>query len=123
MHELSLCNAIVTTVREHALDRHVDVVRLRIGHFRQVVPDTLQFCWTNTVLGGPLDGATLDIIDVPAVVTCRQCEADTTLDQPVMRCGSCGSTAVDLVSGEEFLVDSIDVRDTEVHPRRTTGGG
>ncbi len=111
MHELSLCNAIATTVVEHAVGRRVDVVRLKVGHFRQVVPDTLQFCWTNTVLGGPLDGARLDIIAVPAVVVCRDCKGSTTLDQPILRCAGCDSAQVDMVSGEEFLIDSIDVTD------------
>ena len=111
MHELSLCNAIATTVADHAVGRQVDVVRLKVGHFRQVVPDTLQFCWTNTVLGGPLDGATLDIVAVPAVIVCRECRGATTLDEPMLICAGCESTNVDMVSGEEFLIDSIDVTD------------
>lgn len=121
MHELSLCNAIATTVTEHAAGKHVDVVRLRVGHFRQVVPDTLQFCWTNTVLGGALDGARLDIIAVPAVIVCRECKGATTLDLPILRCGGCDSASVDLVSGEEFLIDSIDVSDGRTPATTTTG--
>ena len=54
MHELSLCNAIAATVTEHAAGRPIRSVRLQIGAFRQVVPDTLRFCWSariaNTVL-------------------------------------------------------------------------
>lgn len=121
MHELSLCNAIATTVTDHAVGKQVDVVRLRVGHFRQVVPDTLHFCWKNTVLGGPLDGARLDIIAVPAVVVCRQCKGATTLDEPLLRCAGCDSTDVDLVSGEEFLIDSIDVTDAPAPVEPTTG--
>ena len=43
MHELSLCMAIARTATDHANGRPVDRVFVRIGHFRQVVPDTLQF--------------------------------------------------------------------------------
>ena len=46
MHELSLCEAIAGLVKTHAGDRHVDVVRVRIGALRQVVPESLSFCWT-----------------------------------------------------------------------------
>lgn len=109
MHELSLCNAIAATVREHAHDRRVDVVRLRVGHFRQIVPDTMQFCWRNTVLGGPMESARLEIVHVPAVVSCRDCDQTTNLDEPILRCDHCGSRKVELVTGDEFLVDSIDV--------------
>ncbi len=114
MHELSLCNAIAATVREHARDRRVNVVRLRVGHFRQVVPDTLLFCWDNTVLGGPLDGARLEVIDVAAVVVCRDCGDESTLDDPILRCAICGSAMVALVTGDEFLVESIDVESIDV---------
>src|SRR6202012_4132160 len=46
MHELSLCEAIVGVVKPYADGRHVDVVRVRIGALRQVVPESLSFCWT-----------------------------------------------------------------------------
>jgi len=46
MHELSLCEAIAGVVKNHADGRHVDVVRVRIGALRQVVPESLSFCWS-----------------------------------------------------------------------------
>lgn len=119
MHELSLCNAIATTVADHSAGRRVERVRLRVGHFRQVVPDTLQFCWANTILGGPLDGAQLDIVAVPAVIVCRRCQGATTLDEPLLVCAGCDSTDVDMVSGEEFLIDSIDVTDPAIPDGRS----
>ncbi len=122
MHELSLCNAIATTVTDHCAGKQVNVVRLQVGHFRQVVPDTMHFCWTNTVLGGPLDGARLDIIAVPAVVVCGDCRGATTLDEPILRCAGCDSINVDLVSGEEFLIESIDVTDAQACVNNKVGG-
>ena len=46
MHELALCGAIADVVSRRADGRQVDVVHLRIGALRQVVPDTLSFCWS-----------------------------------------------------------------------------
>ena len=43
MHELSVSSAVVDTVLKHAAGRRVTVVSLRIGHLRQVVPDSLAF--------------------------------------------------------------------------------
>lgn len=111
MHELSLCHAIAATVSEHAAGRPVHRIRLRVGHFRQVVPETLQFCWEARAKDSNLAGCELEVIDVPAVVRCRECDASTTLDQPILRCDACSSRSVDLVSGEEFLIESIDVGD------------
>lgn len=109
MHELSLCGAIVDTVSEHAEGRPVTRVRLQVGHFRQVVPETLQFCWEARVAGTALQGCVLDVEHVPATVECSGCGATTTLAHPVLRCGRCESTAVTLITGEEFLIESIDV--------------
>lgn len=46
MHELALCEAIANVVKTHADGRHVEVVRVRVGALRQVVPESLSFCWT-----------------------------------------------------------------------------
>ncbi len=109
MHELSICSAIARTAADHAGGRAVLRVRLRVGHLRQVVPDTLAFCWEIQTRGGPLDGCVLDLEHVPAVIVCRACGESTELTQPILVCGSCNTGDVELVSGEEFLIESIDV--------------
>jgi hydrogenase nickel incorporation protein HypA/HybF len=109
MHELSICRAIAGSVEDHAGGRPVSSVRLRIGHFRQVIPETLAYCWDLHVRDTPLMGAALDVDYIPAVVRCPACETNTTLDLPVLRCGVCQSSAVELLSGEEFLIESIEV--------------
>lgn len=118
MHELSLCEAVAATVRRHAGDRPVRRVRLRIGHFRQVVPDTLAWCWEMQTKDGPLDGCVLDVEDVPTVIRCRTCGAGTTLDVPILLCGSCDGADVEMVSGEELRIESIDVGELDA----ATGG-
>ncbi|HWL45674.1 MAG TPA: hydrogenase maturation nickel metallochaperone HypA [Ilumatobacter sp.] len=124
MHELSLCRAIADTAVAHANGRDIRRVRVRIGHLRQVVPGTLQHCWDMRVGGGPLDGCVLDIEHVPAVVSCVACAALTTLTVPVRQCARCGGNDVELLSGEEFLIESIDVapaeRTTNSDTERTT---
>ncbi len=109
MHELSLCGAVAATVRRHAGDRRVRRVRLRIGHFRQVVPETLAWCWEIQSQGGPLEGSELDVVDVPTVVRCRSCAAETTLVAPILLCGTCDGADVELLSGEELDIEWIDV--------------
>ena len=109
MHELALCEAIVDTVTEHAQGRRVRQVNLRIGHFRQVVPDTLTFCWDVWVRNTELESSVLSITSVPAVVECEECASTTTVVDPYRLCGSCGSAHVTMISGEEFLVESLDL--------------
>jgi hydrogenase nickel incorporation protein HypA/HybF len=116
MHELSLCGAIIDTVAEHAQGRPVRRVNLRIGHFRQVVPATLQHCWRMRTGGTGFEGCELAVEHIAAVVACRACDQRTTLDRPAARCGACRSVDVDLVAGDEFLIESIDLGDAEHAP-------
>ncbi|HWE66651.1 MAG TPA: hydrogenase maturation nickel metallochaperone HypA [Acidimicrobiales bacterium] len=109
MHELSVCDAIVGTTMKHAHGRPVTQVTVRIGHLRQVVPDALQFGWEILTDSTDLKGCALVIEQVPATVACQECGAESTLDMPILCCGSCGSFEVKLLSGEEFLIVSMDL--------------
>jgi hydrogenase nickel incorporation protein HypA/HybF len=113
MHELSICSAIANTAARHADGHSVSQVTVQIGHLRQVVPDALQFSWevVATTTAEALTEAELIVEEVPAVVECTKCAAQTTLDMPILACGSCGSFDVMLVSGEELRVVSIDLVD------------
>ena len=120
MHELALGQAIVDTISRRSNGREVRRVAVRIGHFRQVVPDSLQFAWEMLTEGSKLAGCRLEIDHVPAVVACRSCAARTTLDLPILMCEACESLDVELVSGEEFMIATIDVSDPEPTMREPT---
>jgi hydrogenase nickel incorporation protein HypA/HybF len=108
MHELSICTSIAAIVEGHAGGRPVSVVRLDVGHLRQVVPETLRYSWEVVVDGTPLDGSVLEVNHVPAVIRCATCDTSTTITAPVLRC-PCGSTEVTLESGRELLVRSLEL--------------
>ena len=110
MHELSLCQAIASVVTPHAAGRRVDVVRVQVGALRQVVPDTLSFCWTLVRDHAGMSGAELELELVAAEVACRACGRQSTIaSRWSVRCPECDSPDVTVVHGEEFLVTSVDV--------------
>ncbi len=109
MHELSLCQAIVDHVEARAGGRPIRRVEVRIGHLRQVVPDSLRFAWEMLTESTELAACELVVEHVPAVVHCGACGADTTLDLPVLACAACESLDVELRSGEELQLASMDV--------------
>lgn len=109
MHELALCEAIAASVARRASGRPVTRVDVRIGHLRQVVPDALQFCWPMVTESTELEGAELVLEEVPAVIVCTRCATPTTLSMPVLLCPSCGSDAVELVSGDELMLVSLEL--------------
>ena len=109
MHELSLCRSIGGVVTRSAAGRDVAVVHVRVGALRQVVASTLVYCWELTRHGTDLEGSVLAVEEVPAVIECRFCGASTPLALPVFVCAGCGGSEVALVSGEEFLVTSLEL--------------
>lgn len=110
MHELSLCEAIADVVKPYADGRHVDVVRVRIGALRQVVPDSLSFCWTLVRDYEDMPDAELELEVVTAEVSCRSCgQRSTITSRWSLLCPRCESADVEVLRGDEFLVTSLDV--------------
>lgn len=110
MHELSLCRAIAGVVRPYAEDHRVEVVRVRVGALRQVVPESLAFCWTVVRDHEGMPDAELELELVAAAVRCRSCRAESTISsQWSLCCPRCQSWEVELLRGDEFLVTSVDV--------------
>lgn len=110
MHELAICGSIAEIVKRRAADRPVSVIYLRIGRLRQVVPETLVYCWDLVSADTELDGAALEVEDVPARIVCKTCGATTVLNElPLFVCSACGGVDSDVVSGEELLITAIDL--------------
>lgn len=117
MHELSLSSAVVNTVVKHADGRRVSVVNLRVGHLRQVVPDSLEFYFEFVARGTVCEGARLEQEAVPAVLRCDACTTEWEMELPFFRCPECGGSAV-VTSGNEFEVESIEVEEVQcIGPR------
>lgn len=113
MHELSIAASIVEIAAAHAEGRRVVVVHVRIGHLRQVVPSALAFSFELVAEGTVVEGAKLEIESVPVEGLCRGCGAHNRLPAFPLRCGSCGSFDLELVAGEELLVESLELEEQE----------
>lgn len=110
MHELSICKSIADIALRHAAGRPVSVINVRIGQLRQIVPETLVYCWSLVSAGTPLAGAELAVERVPARIRCLACGHEAELaGPPAFRCGGCGGTGVRITAGEEFLITSLDL--------------
>jgi hydrogenase nickel incorporation protein HypA/HybF len=118
MHELSLSGAIVNTAVKHADGRPVSLVSIRVGRLRQVVPDTLDFYFGFVANGTLCEGARLEQEIVPALLRCRDCEREWEIDFPDFRCEPCGGTDVEVLTGNEFEVESIEVEEAECIAQR-----
>ena len=117
MHELAIADSIVTIASRHAAGRRVTRVDVKVGHLRQVVPDSLAFAFELVSEGTEIEGAELVVDEVPAGVDCSACGAAGVLERFPASCGACGSLDVELTGGDELLVDSL-----ELEEEALTGG-
>jgi hydrogenase nickel incorporation protein HypA/HybF len=111
VHELSISRAIAEVALRHAGDRPVEAVQVRVGALRQIVPDSLTFCWSIVSRQPRLEDSRLDVEQVPGVIECGQCGTRSTLTEFALACPVCGTGLVTVVAGDEFLVTSIDLRE------------
>jgi len=109
MHELSIAQAVVDIAVRHAGSSRVTCVSLRVGHLRQIVPSALEFSFELCAQGTAAEGATLEWKEVPAAVTCRSCGADSEPSDFPLICGGCGGLDIEVVRGEELLVESLEL--------------
>jgi hydrogenase nickel incorporation protein HypA/HybF len=113
MHELSIAVSLVEIACQEALQAgagRVGMVRLRVGAFSGVVRDALTFAFDIATDGTMLQGATLEIEDVPVVVYCAQCRAEAELpDLYRLQCPECGSPTPELRRGKELEITALEL--------------
>ncbi|MGH2967826.1 MAG: hydrogenase maturation nickel metallochaperone HypA [Solirubrobacteraceae bacterium] len=111
MHELSISSAVLASVLRHAAGRRVSRVTLRVGHLRQVVPDSLDFYWGIVTRDTVCEGSALEQRIVPARLACGACEREWEIELPAFRCPTCGGAEVTVAAGDELEVESIEVEE------------
>lgn len=115
MHELSLAQSIVEIVQQYVPDSQrtaVESVRLKVGVQAGVVADSLEFCFSAITEHTDLEGARLDIERVPFSFACKACDANSTEENGILLCPSCGGNDVTILSGTELQVTEIQLHDT-----------
>ena len=108
MHELGITRSVVAICSEHAHGSPVRRVTLEIGELSAVLPESVRFCFDVCAKGTLLEGASLEIIEVPGAALCRDCGAEVRLSRPYGRC-VCGSANLRLVAGEELNIREMEV--------------
>jgi hydrogenase nickel incorporation protein HypA/HybF len=46
--------------------------------------------------------------EIPIRIKCKDCGKENIIDEPILMCPNCGKTDIEIVSGREFYVESIE---------------
>lgn len=115
MHEMGIAEQIVeiaiASIPDDVKNPEIEKMNLRIGRFASVVEDSLRFCFGIIVKGTPLENTELIIEIVPVKVHCNNCHHEWEVDDPVFKCGKCEGTDLQMLSGREIDIDSIELAD------------
>ncbi|MBI5826807.1 MAG: hydrogenase maturation nickel metallochaperone HypA [Deltaproteobacteria bacterium] len=82
-------------------------VRIAVGRMTAVEPESLRFCFEACVKDTPMDGARLDIVDVPVTGRCSRCTEEFRMDDLSSPCPACGASSIVRLTGTELKVVSI----------------
>jgi hydrogenase nickel incorporation protein HypA/HybF len=109
MHELAITQSVVEAVVERVGERRVTRVRLSIGRLSGVVVDSVRFCFDLVAEGTTLEGAELAVDEPTGHCRCVDCTAEFDVDDPIVLCPRCGSADVDVQSGRDLRIVSVEV--------------
>lgn len=110
MHELGITQNIIAIVRENAQGKKVQRVLLEIGQLSAIMPEAIKFCFDICARDTIVEGAVLEILEIPGMAKCRQCGKTFYVDKPFGIC-ECGSVQLDIITGEELKIKEIEVED------------
>ena len=120
MHEMGIALEIIdiasASIPPSDVPVRVEKVNLKVGKMAAIVADSLRFCFEIAAKDGPLAGAVLQIEEIPVRARCKQCDAEWTIHEPVFQCQQCGSGQIDIISGRELNIESIEIADAESQP-------
>ena len=117
MHEMGIAMEIVdiakASIPEDMRGSKVRRVNLQVGKLSAIVPDSLRFCFDLVVKDTPLDGAELAIEELPVVARCKDCDTEWTVTEAVFTCTHCQGGNIDILSGRELDITSIEIEDED----------
>jgi len=117
MHELSITQNLLDIATRHAEKAgatRITDIHVVIGQLASVVDDSVQFYWDIISEGTLAAGASLHFERRPAQLRCRDCEHRYHPAQGELACPQCGSVQVEVLSGDEFYLESIEVDTAEM---------
>jgi hydrogenase nickel incorporation protein HypA/HybF len=117
MHEMGIAMQIIeiasASIPQDVADVRVERVNLKIGKLAAVVPESLRFCFEIASKETLLAGAELHIDEIPVVARCKACQEEWVINEPVFTCVACNSGQIDILSGRELNIESIEIAEED----------
>jgi hydrogenase nickel incorporation protein HypA/HybF len=113
MHELSVTESVLEIACEHAKKagaKKVTDIYLVIGALSSIVDDSIQFYWNIISKDTLCEDSQLHFERIPAELECKDCGNRYQLKNNLTPCPICHSARVNVVAGDEFNLESIEIQ-------------
>ncbi|MEW6555697.1 MAG: hydrogenase maturation nickel metallochaperone HypA [Actinomycetota bacterium] len=112
MHELGVTESIASICIRHAQAsnaKRVLKVNVKLGELTGIVDNYVAFYWDMVTKDTVAQGSELVFNKVPVVARCPDCDENFDVVEYDLTCPKCGKTETEIISGREFLVESIEI--------------
>lgn len=112
MHELAICQALMSQVEAIARDNdaiRVTAITLGLGPLSGVEEQLLKNAYPVASSGTVADGAELLIHSTPVRIQCPECGEESEAQPNRLVCGHCENWRTELISGDELLLIRVEM--------------
>lgn len=113
MHELSVCQGLLKQVSQIATEKNavaIEKIFLQIGPLAGVEPELLQAAFPAASINTLAEQAELFIKSMPVRVRCKTCHEVSETKLNKLTCSACGDWQTELLSGDELLIERIEMQ-------------
>jgi hydrogenase nickel incorporation protein HypA/HybF len=111
MHEFTITQGILSIVLQKARETQagkITQIDLRVGKLTGYIPECIQLQFAILSKGTPAEGASLAFQQPAAKLHCRKCDIEYTTDSFDLACPRCHTLEMDILSGQELSVVSME---------------
>ena len=108
---MSITVSMMDIVSEHMRKNGVKTLKglkVRVGEMTALEPEALKFCFEVCSKGTEMEGARLDIEEVPITGRCSGCGAEFRMEGLFIPCPACDGAEVTRTSGNELEIVSME---------------
>ena len=111
MHEFSITKSLVDICNSEADKNNLSRVYkiyLKIGKFTGFSSDSIEFYFKHLKTNTKCEDAVIVFEEIPIRIKCSSCGKENNIDEPILVCPDCGKLTIEVLSGREFFIASIE---------------
>ncbi|MEA1972930.1 MAG: hydrogenase maturation nickel metallochaperone HypA [Candidatus Cloacimonadota bacterium] len=112
MHESSIVLSILEStskIRDEENLEKIDTIKIVVGKMHQIIPKFMYDLFAEMKMGfSGFENTQLQLTEIDVYILCPDCGQKTNIAaEPIFICPKCNSLNTELVSGDEFYIESI----------------